>query len=123
MKRIKQFRYFTNGSSNNSPQVVYSAAGKSHPVTESDWAEGNIFDEYFPIVQLGIQALPGTRFYLNNSLTEPIIIGYTGIYDLELDGNTQITALRFSTESMNTIKNNNNAGVIVDIVYNQEEVE
>jgi hypothetical protein len=36
-----------------------------------------------PIVQLGIQSVPGTKFYLNGS-NNPIIIGNTGIYELDL---------------------------------------
>jgi hypothetical protein len=35
--------------------------------------QGRIFS------QLGIQAPPGTKFYINNG-TNPVIIGYTGLF-------------------------------------------
>lgn len=111
MKRIKQFRYYADGNSKNSPGGTYAG-----------WVQGNIFSNYFPITQLGIQSLPGTRFYLNNS-ADPIIIGHTGIYELDLDGDTQITALQFAGESMVAVKNNDNSYVIVDIIYEAEEAE
>ena len=73
-----------------------------------------------PISQLGIQALPGTKFYLNGS-NDPIIIGHTGIYELDLEGLAEITALSFDAKSIEAINGNNNSFLIVDIIYEQEE--
>ena len=42
----------------------------------------NLIAEYGPIVQLGLQADPGTQFILNNSGT--ITMGAYGIYELDL---------------------------------------
>ena len=42
--------------------------------------------------KLGIQAPPGTKFYINSS-TSPIMIGRTGIY--ELDENINVSSLKF----------------------------
>lgn len=111
MKRIKQFRYYSDTNTNNSPSVASGA-----------WVQGSIFTDYFPVLQLGVQSLPGTKFYLNNA-AEPIIIGNTGIYELDLDGEAEITALQFSSESMAAIKANANAYVIVDIIYESEEAD
>lgn len=36
------------------------------------------------IIAFGIQATPGTKFYLNGRAEYPIIIGATGIYELDL---------------------------------------
>jgi hypothetical protein len=41
-----------------------------------------------PIVHLGIQTLPGTKVYLNSNMDAPVIIGATGIYELDLEGTT-----------------------------------
>jgi len=76
------------------------------------------------MVQLGIQSLPGTEIYINGS-EEPVIVGLTGIYELDLKLDMKITSLRFSSSSMDNIKNNNSAYLIVDCVYEeqQEEIE
>lgn len=106
-KQVKQFRYYNNNASNkNYPQ------GISHRNVVS----GSVFQPYMPITQLGIQALPGTKFYLNNDKM-PIIIGYTGIYELDLEGIAEITAIQFENTSVDAIDNNENAYLIVDIIY------
>jgi hypothetical protein len=59
--------------------------------------------------------LPGTKFYLNNGTT-PIIIGSTGIYELDLEGLSEITALSFDGTSIETINSNNNAYLLIDVI-------
>lgn len=109
-KQIMQFRYYDE---NNSGQ-------KNQPknITRAKLASGSVFSSYFPITQLGIQALPGTKFYLNNSTT-PIIIGSTGIYELDLEGLSEITHMSFDATSISGINNNPNAYLIVDIIYGE----
>lgn len=83
---------------------------------------GGIFAEKTPIYQLGIQALPGTKFYLNES-QDPIIIGATGIYELDLHEKSTISALHFDPDSIRTINEAMSIGtgyLIVDIVYEEE---
>ena len=79
--------------------------------------KGSIFANYLPITQLGIQALPGTEFYLNNSIS-PILIGSTGIYEIDLEGLSEITDLHFNRKSLEAINNNENAYLIIDIISN-----
>lgn len=105
-KQIMQFRYYAEGHSKNSPSKINKAK----------LASGSIFSNCYPITQLGIQALPGTKFYLNNSIT-PIIIGSTGIYELDLEGLSEITQLSFDPLSVEAINKNNSAYLIVDIIY------
>ena len=81
-KQIKQFRYYEQNSNKNYPNTI----------SLSNLASGSIFSKYVPIIQLGIQSLPGTKFYLNNS-NDPVIIGNTGIYELNLNGLSEITAI------------------------------
>jgi hypothetical protein len=72
---------------------------------------------------LGIQALPGTIFYLNNdnTRTNPITIGYTGLYELNLEGIAEINSISFELESLNRIAQVPNACLIVDIVYEEAD--
>lgn len=109
-KQVMQFRYYNNSSSNNYPSS--SLRGKLE--------DGTAFKGYTPIIQLGIQTLPGTQFYLNNSHS-PILIGATGIYELDLEGYAEITDLRFDTNSLEVINQAPNAHLIIDIVSEIEE--
>ena len=68
----------------------------------------NLFENGIKVFQLGIQALPGTSFKINNSNTD-IIIGSTGIYELDLKGITFIEALQCTGYVGKTI--------IVDYLY------
>lgn len=104
-KKIMQFRYYNEGSAKNQPKAINKAKLIS----------GSIFSNYLPITQLGIQALPGTKFYLNNS-TSPIIIGQTGIYELDLEGLSEITNISFEGMSIEAINTNQNAYLIVDVI-------
>ena len=69
-KVVRQFRFYTM----NSGSTMYT---KNYPrdAKVQDYSSGSVFDKIgcFPIVQLGVQALPGTKMYLNGS-TESIII-------------------------------------------------
>ena len=113
-RNIKQYRYYKESDPDkNQPASLVKAA----------LIDGSVFENpsCFPIVQLGIQALPGTKFYLNNSI-EPIVIGYTGIYELDLDNQAEIIKLTFNKTSMDLIDENPNGYLIVDVLYedNQE---
>ena len=71
-------------------------------LNKNNLMSGTIFHNYTPITQLGIQALPGTVFYLNDDTirSNPIIIGYTGIYELNLEGIAEINTLCFDEKSL-----------------------
>ena len=106
-KQIMQFRYYGENSVKNQPNNISMAR----------LTKGSIFANYLPITQLGIQALPGTEFYLNNSIS-PILIGSTGIYEIDLEGLSEITDLHFNRKSLEAINNNENAYLIIDIISN-----
>lgn len=110
-KRVMQFRFYGE-----------NATDKNYPgdCTLTKLQNGKVFDGYTPIVQLGIQSLPGTQFYLNNSLVDPIVIGSTGIYELDIDGMAEITKLQFNKGSLETISSIPNASLIVDIIYDDK---
>ena len=112
-KKIMQFRYYGDNANKNYPQL-------GDPTYRTRLVTGSLFSNYTPITQLGIQTLPGTKFYINDAKT-PIIIGSTGIYELNLEGISEIINLKFENGSINTIANNPNAYLIVDIIYSDKE--
>lgn len=109
-KRVKQIRYYADNSNNNYGNPTYR-----------NLISGSLISNFVPILQLGIQTLPGTKFYLNGS-NNPIIVGNTGIYELNLQGLTEINSLQFDASSLSLIANNNNAYLIIDIIYEDGEV-
>lgn len=113
-KVVRQYRYFNKEDLKNQPQDEISL---------ETLKSGSVFfteKGLLSITQLGIQTLPGTKFYLNNE-KKPIIIGATGIYELELEGISEINYLHFAEDSLQTIEEVGNAYLIVDALYEVEE--
>lgn len=110
-KQIKQFRFYRDEDERNYPEII---------TTSTNLSSGEVFAKYMPISQLSIQALPGTKFYLNNS-NSPIIIGYTGIYELSVNNLAEITSLKFDYESIMRLNTNKETVLLVDIIYDKEE--
>lgn len=110
-KQIKQFRFYSDEDERNYPEII---------TTSTNLASGEVFAKYMPVSQLSIQALPGTKFYLNNS-NSPIIIGYTGIYELSVNNLAEITSLKFDYESIMRLNTNKETVLLVDIIYDKEE--
>ena len=74
--RVKQFRYY------NEKEAEKGTASNNSPADAdmSKFIDGTVFANCFPISQLGIQALPGTRVLLNKATNQDyILIGQTGI--------------------------------------------
>ena len=107
-KHIMQFRYYNDEQGNNNQPEDLNAESLN---------KGTIFAKYLPFTQLGIQALPGTRFFLNDNVEGPVIIGSTGIYELELEGISKISSLKFDSKSLKLIADNPNAFLIIDVIY------
>ena len=113
-KYLKQFRYYGVDSPFNHPVSI----------TQANLETGSIFfnqSNLSSIASLGIQAIPGTKFYLNGSV-DPIIVGSTGIYELSLNENYEIASLQFDKDALKLVDDlSNSAYIIVDLVYNTEE--
>lgn len=109
-KQVKQFRFYGEDNVKNS----------SKDMTVLNLTQNNIFSSYPEISQLGIQSLPGTEFYLNES-TYPIVIGNTGIYELDVAGITDITNIKFEPKSITAIQNSPTAYLIIDVIYDDQE--
>lgn len=108
-KKIGQIRYFGEGDSKNYPANINALRLRT----------GTAFTTIYPVVQLGVQTLPGTKIYLNNHTT-PIIVGATGIYELSVEGLTNITDIAFDDTSLKLVQDNPNAYIIIDYVYETE---
>jgi hypothetical protein len=109
-KKIKQFRFYGDNNEKNYPSNR----------DKSQYQSGQVFSdlEVFPISQLGIQGPPGTKFYLNGSVN-PLTIGVSGIYDLDIKNGARITSLEFDRDSLNRIENN--SYLFIDILYGEED--
>ena len=98
-RKIRQIRYYGEGlNSKNYPSDV----NMSKLITGTAFKNNN---QNVLITQLGIQTLPGTKFYLNDS-ANAIIVGNTGIYELDLEGISTINLIKFDRSSMNLINQN-----------------
>lgn len=78
-------------------------------------------DKVPPVLRLGIQSLPGCKFYINEN-NSPIYIGNSGIFELDLVGTGQfITSLKFDEAWVDSIFTNESrytGYLIIDILYN-----
>lgn len=109
MKCIKQFRYYGKNDSRNYPANIMNYDVLSRQ---------NIFLGYGSITQMGIQAPAGTIMYLNNEQLYPIIIGETGIYEIDLQDFGFITAIRFEGKSLNRFDASGSTDcLLIDIIY------
>lgn len=115
-KVIRQYRYYGENNSKNWPL---------NEISPKTLEEGSVFfseEGLGSITQLGIQTLPGTIFYLNNANRDrPTIIGGTGIYELDLEGFSEINSLQFDKASIKNIDEIGSAYIIVDALYEVEE--
>ena len=108
VRKIQQIRYYPKGIG-------------SFPdgLTASSLINGNAFASYKPIVQLGIQTMPGVKFYLNGGTNE-IIVGSTGIYELNVEDSASLTMLSFNANSLKMIDESGTGYLIVDILYDSQ---
>lgn len=99
-------------------QLRYYNEEDSFPigVNKDNLQSGEVFESYLPITQLTIQTLPEIKFYINDN---PILIDPSGMFKVNLDGISEITKLSFDSESLDRIKENENASLIIDIIFNQ----
>lgn len=100
---FSQIVFYANGNNFNSPGV-----------TTDNLISGQIFSNYLPISQLGVQSIPGTKFYLNGN-TNPVIVGFTGLFSIDLSSGGYINEIRFDETSIQNINNNTSAVLIIDM--------
>ena len=107
-KQIKQIRWFGDQDSRNYPSTI-----DANDLTDHDY-----FEQFSPILQLSIHTLPGVKVYFNDQEDNPIYVGHSGVYQLDLqDTSAVLWGMHFDTEDLADITNTN-VGLIIDIMYN-----
>ena len=104
MKKFQQIIYCNADSEENSSGVT------AEKLRTGEMFRGRTFS------QLGIQAPPGTKFYVNGG-ANPVIIGYTGLFQIDLTTGCAITDLRFDEKSIAFIEQNDGLYLIVDMAF------
>jgi hypothetical protein len=94
----------------------YGTSSKNYPsnLTPTIMSNHKLFQGKNAITHLGIQAAPGTMFFLNQEIN-PIQIGKTGIFELDVSGYGYITHLAFAEKTLDLVNEDN--GIIIDILY------
>ena len=103
-KKIKQFRF---------PETLL----EDNFFTEDGWSL-NLIENLGPVTQLGIYALPGSRFKINqkqSSSVEELVINGHGVFSIDLEEHP-LTSISIHKESYNNAKNNNHF-IIIDVLY------
>lgn len=111
-RAIKQFRYYGDADVRNQP---------SGAISLTTLANGQVFRDsnIFPVLAIGIQTLPGTKFYLNGS-PDPIIVGSTGIYELNVVNKAEIVNILIDAVSLLSIRDSDAGYLIIDVLYDNE---
>lgn len=117
-KAVHQFRFYKDDS--NEERNEPSGAAFTAVSGAQGFANGDVFKEYYPFYQLGIQTLPGTMIYLNGS-EDPVIIGSTGIYELDISDGVEVFTLQVSSASLSQISAANDGYIIIDVLYDKKK--
>lgn len=106
-KQIKQIRWFGDGDKRNYPSTV----------NVQDLLDKNYFEQFSPILQLSIHTLPGVKVYFNDQTDNPIYVGHSGVYQLDLqDTSAVLWGMHFDSEDLDDIEDTN-VGLIIDLMY------
>ena len=107
-KKVSQIRWFGEGNELNYPTNI----------TLEKLRYGTAFPRTYPIIRFSVQALPGTKIFINSG-PAPIIIGSTGIYELDVEGLTNISSISFDMDSLQII-GRTNTPIIIDYICETE---
>ena len=98
-------------------QIIFcnsNSTANTAGVTIENLNNGDAFQAYLPLSQLGVRALPGTKFYVNGN-ENPVIIGFTGMFEMDLDS-AAINSLSFDIDSLRRIERDDSAYLVVDML-------
>lgn len=129
ISKMTQFRYFgkknKNDNGNNLNNMPFAVDNDDTSKYKLD-----LIDTYAPIIYLGIQSIPGAKFWLNNTNNEGIVIGASGVYQLDLTNSTGAIDVIYIDKTVidiidtvytqNQVISNPTAHLIIDIVYEGE---
>lgn len=113
-RELKQYRYYGGkATGRNYPAEISALRLQTGSIFFADTSLG-------VITQLGIQTMPGIKFYLNSNV-DPVTVGQSGIFDLDVENISQITALQFDPESIKKLDSSPNSYLLIDAIYEKEE--
>ena len=105
MKKVMQYR-------KNIPSAGTVSAGEGVTINSTEDNPETVIAVSGKILQIGVQATPGTLIQLNNNQNSKIIIGANGVYELNLDNEFSI----INNLRIVYVKNNNDP-FILDMIY------
>lgn len=109
-KQIKQIRWFGDEDNRNYPSTINASL-----LQDSEY-----FQQFSPILQLSIHTLPGVKVYFNAQTDNPIYVGHSGVYQLDLqDTSAVLWGMHFDEADLEDVKRTN-VGLIIDLMYNNE---
>ena len=100
-KKIMQFRYYGIKTKNNFPANIKAG----------DFSTEDFFKDYYPIHYIKIQGPNSIKFWINFN-SNSVMLGPSGVYELDLQNFSTIEDLKFSSIS-NTISE----PLIIDLIY------
>ena len=107
-KRVSQIRWYGDNHADNYPTNISMEMLRY----------GTAFPRTYPISRIAIQSIPGTKVYINSGVN-PVVIGSTGIYELDVDGISNISSVCFDNASLQVIYKAKQS-VIIDYIYETE---
>ena len=104
----------------NSFKQFYYDGTKAVNCDKNTLVNGNIFAG-LAVRKLGMQGLPGLKFYLNGSST-PALLGNNNIFEIDAMDSMPIISIKFEEDNLTAlIDNQPAAALIIDIIYAKED--
>lgn len=101
-KKIMQFRYYGAKNKNNFPANIKAG----------DFSNEDFFKNYYPIHYIKIQGPPNSIKFWINFNSNSVMLGPSGVYELDLQNFSTIEDLKF-----NSISNTISEPLIIDLIY------
>ena len=112
--KIAQFRYY--GSKNSNNYSPFAEVNSEDFNFDNALTNGKAFQDCVPIYKIGIQTFPGATIHFNKN-TYPVMVGKTGIFELELDDNIKISSINIDVNTIDMINKVDNYYLIIDVIY------
>ena len=100
-KKIMQFRYYGTKNKNNFPANIKAG----------DFSTEDFFKDYYPIHYIKIQGPTNSIKFWINFNSNSVMLGPSGVYELDLQNFSTIEDLKFS------IPSNISEPLIIDLIY------
>lgn len=100
-KKIMQFRYYGTKNKNNFPANIKAG----------DFSTEDFFKDYYPIHYIKIQGPNSIKFWINFN-SNSVMLGPSGVYELDLQNFSTIEDLKFSS-----ISSIISEPLIIDLIY------